>query len=163
VQPNRAHRASVRHWDKQQPPLCRKGADSQSRIDGLISSPSSPPRPKLEAVFFSIGEANLADNDAFSFLENKFRHIHTKAFGRFDLVTLLSKLRYRLIEIFNRRLLLLRVSGRSRHSQDGYRSSRFPHHTLLRSAEAATAPPIRPLPIVPAVALGRHPAPTARA
>jgi hypothetical protein len=31
-------------------------------------------------------------------------------------------------------LLLLRVSRRSRHSHDDYRSSRFPHHTLLRSA-----------------------------
>jgi hypothetical protein len=56
----------------------------------------------------------------------------------------------------------LRVSRRSRHSQDGYRSSRFPHHTLLRSVHAATAPPLRPLPLVPAVPLGRR-APTARA
>ena len=46
----------------------------------------------------------MADNDAFSFLENKFRHILTKIFGRFNLITLLSKLRYRLIEIFNRLL-----------------------------------------------------------
>jgi hypothetical protein len=36
------------------------------------------------------------------FLQNKFRYITAKTFGRFDLITLLCKLRYRLIEILNR-------------------------------------------------------------
>ena len=73
-----------------------------SMVYGLIQAPSPPPRPKLETVFFSICEVNLADNDTFCFLKNEFRHILTKIFGRFYLITLLCKLRYRLIEIFNR-------------------------------------------------------------
>jgi hypothetical protein len=48
----------------------------------------------------------------------------------------------------------LRVSRRSRHSHDDYRSSRFPHHTLLRSAHAATAPPVRRSPLFARSLLG---------
>ena len=63
-----------------------------STVYRLISSPSPPPRPKLETVLFSNGKVDLADNDTMCFLQNKFRYITAKAFGRFDLVTLLCKL-----------------------------------------------------------------------
>ena len=58
----------------------------------LDSSPSPAPRPKLETVLFSNGKVDLADNDTMCFLQNKFRYITAKTFGRFDLVTLLCKL-----------------------------------------------------------------------
>ena len=63
-----------------------------STVYRLISSPSPPPRPKLETVLFSNGKVDLADNDTMCFLQNKFRYITAETFGPFDLVTLLCKL-----------------------------------------------------------------------
>jgi hypothetical protein len=57
----------------------------------------------------------------------------------------------------------LSVSRCSRHSHDDDRSSRLPHHTLLRSAHAAAAQPVRPHAAVPkVVAPWRPPSPFTR-